>query len=604
MIKLEEITSPSFLKQMSIEELNVLASDIRRFIIENVSQTGGHLSSNLGIVEATIALHYVFDIKIDKFIFDVSHQTYTHKILTGRAKDFSKLRQHNGLSGFAKYSESKYDSFEGGHSSTSIAAMCGFLEAKKQGANINEVISIIGDGSVQNGLAFSALNYLGGLSNQKGIIILNDNGMSISKNVGGLAKILNKVRINKKYTYLKKVTPNIIKRISSKIKKSLKDLAYGDNYFQSLGLKYIGPIDGNNIETLIKYFTYAKNNKTTTVVHIKTKKGLGYKQSEEDKSGIWHAVNKFNIQTGEFLAPVNESFVSWSEGISEIVSDTMKLNEKIISLTPAMIRGSRIENIKSIYPERLIDVGINEELCLEMSASLALSGYIPISFIYSSFLQRAYDQLNHDIARSNLHSVILIDRSGIVPDDGDTHQGIFDIGLLTALPNFTVMMPKDLSEAYAMIDYAINELNSPVAIRYPKEITLKKYSICKMESLNWEIINKISKVNIISYGSNVIKILEVLPNNIGLINARVIKPIDEEVLKKLHKKRVYVYEETQKYGSLGSLILIKANELKLVIDIHLVSIDDTYVGIGTKEELKKELHIDINTFMQRVKDGD
>lgn len=604
MIKLEEITSPSFLKQMSIEELNVLASDIRRFIIENVSQTGGHLSSNLGIVEATIALHYVFDIETDKFIFDVSHQTYTHKILTGRAKDFSKLRQHNGLSGFAKYSESKYDSFEGGHSSTSIAAMCGFLEAKKQGANINEVISVIGDGSVQNGLAFSALNYLGGLSNQKGIIILNDNGMSISKNVGGLAKILNKVRINKRYTYLKKVTPTILKRLSSKIKKSLKDLAYGDNYFQSLGLKYIGPIDGNNIETLIKYFTYAKNNKTTTVVHIKTKKGLGYKQSEEDKSGIWHAVNKFNVQTGEFITPVNESFISWSEGISEIVANSMKENKKIISLTPAMIRGSRIENIKALYPDRLIDVGINEELCLEMSASLALSGFIPVSFIYSSFLQRGYDQLNHDIARCNLHSIILIDRSGIVPEDGDTHQGIFDIGLLTALPNFTVMMPKDLGEAYAMIDYAINNLNSPVAIRYPKDVTLKRYSISKMETLNWEIINKISKVNIISYGSNIIDILEVLPNNVGLINARIIKPIDEDVLRKLHKKKVYVYEETQKYGSLGSLILIKANELKLDIDIRLVSIDDTYVGLGTKEELKKELHIDINAFMQRVKDGD
>lgn len=604
MINIEEICSPECLKSMNISELNNLADKIRTYILDNVSKTGGHLSSNLGMVEATIALHYVFDSPHDKFIFDVSHQTYTHKILTGRAKDFKNLRKHNGLNGFSKYSESEHDVFEAGHSSTSIAAMCGFLEAKALGNDIGEVISIIGDGSVQNGLAFAALNYLGGQSHQKGIIILNDNGMSISKNVGGLAKILNKVRINKSYHTLKKVTPNFIKRLSSKIKKSLKEIAYGDNYFQSLGLKYIGPIDGNNIETLIKYFNYAKNNKQTTVVHIKTKKGLGYKYAEEDKVGSWHSVGEFELSSGESLKRIDHSLISWSEGISNIIFDEMGRNASLVALTPAMIYGSKIEQIKEKFPERLIDVGINEELCVEMSSTLSLEKKIPVSFIYSSFLQRAYDQLNHDIARSNLHSIVLIDRCGIVPDDGNTHQGIFDISMLSALPNYVIMMPKNLTEAYGLIRYAINNLDCPVAIRYPKELTLNECLKEDVDSLDWEIINEISDVNVITYGSNVINILENLPSNIGLINARVIKPLDDVVIKMLDKKTVYVYEEVIKQGSLGNLILLRANELGLDIKLHLISINDMYVGLGSKEELKKDLGLDIDSFIQRIKDGE
>lgn len=604
MIKLDEIRSPEFLKDLSIDELKVLANDIRKFIIEQVSETGGHLSSNLGIIEASIALHYVFDAPFDKIIFDVSHQTYAHKILTGRAKDFPKLRKQGGLSGFSKYSESVYDAFEAGHSSTSIAAMCGFLEAKVQGAEIGEVVALIGDGSVQNGLAFSALNYLGGLPKQKGIIILNDNGMSISKNVGGLAKVLNKVRINKSYHFLKKVTPKFLKRLSSKIKKSLKEIAYGENYFQSLGLKYIGPIDGNDIPTLIKYFTYAKNNSETTVVHIKTKKGFGYLPAQEDKTGLWHSVGKFDVESGQLINNVSESLISWSEGISDIIYKLMAENDKIITLTPAMIKGSRIENIKSTYPNRLVDVGINEELCIEMSSTLALERFVPVSFIYSSFLQRAYDQLNHDIARSNIHSVILVDRSGIVPDDGDTHQGIFDLNFLTGLPNFVVMMPKDLTEAYGLLDYAINNLNSPVAIRYPKEYTSRDYEQIKIDSLSWDILNDISNVNVISYGNNILEINEKLPKNIGLINARIIKPVDEEMLIKLNNSTLYVYEEVEKIGSLGNLILLKINELGLNIKLHLISINDKYVGVGSKEQLKQELNLDINTFIQRVINGE
>lgn len=604
MINLEDIVSPDFLKSLSIRELEELADQIRKFILNNVSKTGGHLSSNLGIVELTIALHYVFDCPHDKLIFDVGHQTYTHKILTGRAKDFPTLRKINGLSGFLRYSESPYDCFEAGHSSTSIAAMCGFLEAKYQGKDIGEVIGVIGDGSVQNGLSLSSLNFLAGRNNQKGIIILNDNGMSISKNVGGLAKLLNKVRINKGYRFFKRVTPKFIKRVASRLSRTIKDYAYGDNYFQSLGLKYLGPIDGHNIDSLIKYLNYAKQNTVTTVIHVKTTKGKGYKFAEEDKSGVWHGTGPFELSTGKALNQCDDDLISWSEGISNLVLEQMRSHENILALTPAMIAGSKLQNIKDAFPSRLIDVGINEELCVEMASSLSLQGILPISFIYSSFLQRAYDELNHDIARSNTHAIFMIDRSGIIPEDGDTHQGIFDISMLSHLPNFIIASPKDLTEAYGLIDYSINNLNQPIAIRFSKTNTNKTFQKQKINNLQWEIINPISEINVISYGSDLLEIQSLLPHNIGLINARIIKPLDINILSQLQGKKVYVYEEVIANGSLGSLILLETNKYNLKMDLKLISIDDKYISSGSIQVLKDFHGLNINNFIQKVINGE
>ena len=451
------IKSPQDIKKMSLKELNALSQLIREFIIDAVSEHGGHLSSNLGTIEAIIAMHYVFNSPKDKFIFDVGHQAYTHKILTGRAKDFVNLRKINGLSGFPKSSESEHDVFEAGHSSTAISAMCGFLEAKKSNDSIGEVISFVGDASIQSGISLAGINYLAGKKDQKGIIIINDNEMSISRNTGGLTNIFNKIRVKKSYSFFRKITPKPIRN-------ALKSLIYGKiTMFTQLGYRYIGPIDGHNIKELIKYYEFAKNSKDSVIIHIKTTKGKGYELAENDKTGIYHGLGPFEKETGKTLCE-NKTF---SDEIGKIIENVITENPKIRIITPAMTYGTGLSEVNKKYHDKIIDVGICEENAVIMASSMEKSGLIPIVMTYSTFFQRAYDEINHDVTRTNSHVIFMADRADLVPGDGNTHQGIFDLSMLLSLPNLSIATPSTIEETKEILNIAITN-NGTFYIRYKK----------------------------------------------------------------------------------------------------------------------------------------
>jgi 1-deoxy-D-xylulose-5-phosphate synthase len=600
-MRIEDIKSPDFLKNLKDKELQVLSDDIRKYILEKVSQTGGHLSSNLGIVELTIALHYVFNSPKDKFLFDVGHQSYVHKILTGRAQGFDKLRQKDGLSGFIKYSESPHDVWEAGHSSTSLSAAAGFLEARSGGADIGEVITIVGDGSIQNGLSFEGLNYLGTQKNQKSIIIINDNDMSISKNVGRLAKSMSKIRIKRSYSFFKKITPKLLQQIFRRFKNGMKSYVYQNNIFSSLGYKYYGPINGHNIKELIQYLKFAKQTKYSVILHVKTIKGKGYDLSENDEIGSWHGVTPFDLNSGKSLKDKNLIEVAWGKGICNSLMNIAKANNKIRVITPAMIGGSNLIDFQKQYPDLLIDVGIAEEHAVVMAAGLARCGMIPIVSIYSTFLQRAYDQISHDVCRSNNHVIFLIDRAGIIGGDGSTHQGIFDVAFLSHLPNMVITMPKDLNEANNLLRFAIN-YQGPIVMRYPKSNTLiMDYTDEDIVLGSWVEELEIQDINIITYGESVNKFKkELMGRGVGLINARFIKPLDLKVLAKLSNKRVLIVEEVIRNGSLASLILDAnlRNEFNLKIESY--AIDDVYIDCGTADGLRKELEIDVDSILNKI----
>lgn len=599
--KIEEIHDPKFLKYLTIKELEQLANDIREFLIENVSKTGGHISSNLGAVELTLALHYVFDSPVDKLIFDVGHQAYVHKILTGRAKEFTTLRQYKGLSGFLKMSESEHDVWEAGHSSTSISAAAGFLEAKELSNEIGEVVSIIGDGSIQNGLAFSGLNYLGTKSNQKLIVILNDNNMSISPNVGVVGKSFDKIRIKKSYSFFRRLVPKFIGKLFRRFKRAITAFFHGNNLMEAFGLRYFGPIDGHNLKELIKYFTYAKNSKSSILIHLNTLKGKGYKFAEEDNLGLWHGVAPFDIATGEALNNGETGKVNWSQGIGNLLLSEAKKNEKVRVISPAMIQGSGLLEFEKTLPKQLIDVGIAEEHSVVMASAMAQNGLLPVVVIYSTFLQRAYDQLNHDVTRTNANVLFLIDRSGIVGEDGETHQGLFDVSFLSSLPNMVITMPKNLNEAKALIDYGLNKHNGPFAIRYPRGKTSEEVITEEIEFGKWKIELPLEKTNIIAYGPAVEQFkTEIIKSNkkIGLINALFIKPYDSELLKQLDYTELIVYEEVIQSGSLVSSIYTFVNESNLNIKIDSYSIKDIYVEQGNTEIVRSKLGLDIKEIIK------
>lgn len=606
MIKLEEIKSPDFVKELTLPELEQLAEQIRAFIIENLSETGGHLSANLGTVELIIALHYVFSSPRDKIIFDVGHQAYTHKILTGRAAAFPKLRQKGGISGFLKYRESVHDVWEAGHSSTSISAAAGFLAAREAGCDIGEVIAVIGDGSIQNGLALSALNHLGSMSSgkrRKVIIILNDNDMSISRNVGSLSRIFNRIRIKKSYNFLKKITPRFIQKAFYSLKEAFKTYVYRGNPLVSLGYRYFGPLNGHNLKTLITYLEFAKKSEQPIIIHVKTVKGKGYPYSEQDKIGVWHGIGPFDIATGQPRNIIPEGQVSWSEGVGRIMLERARANEKIKVIVAAMVYGTGLERFTAELPGQIIDVGIAEEHGVVMAAALARCGMIPVVAIYSTFLQRAYDEINHDVARTNSHVLFLIDRAGIVGADGETHQGIFDLAYLSHLPNMTIMMPKDLNEAANQIDYALNKQTGPVAIRYPRGETAERADFMPIEDiLSWEEVLPIREKNIIAYGPDVsVYEREITGRGLdfGLVNARTIKPLDETMLRRLAGKTVIVTEEVVIKGSLGAALAEANVRLDLGIKLSLHGIDDRYVDYGAISALKKELGLDVESILNK-----
>ena len=607
-MEIGNIKNPSFLKKMSVFELEELSRNIRNFLIDKISITGGHLSSNLGIVDLTIAIHKVFNAPKDKIIFDVGHQSYTHKILTGRAHEFDKLRQYNGLSGFQKMSESIYDCYEAGHSSTSLSAALGYAIARDLDKKKHNVVAIIGDGSIGNGLAYEALNHIGSL-NTKLIVILNDNEMSISKNVGAIHNTLDKIRSNFKNEKIKKV-PYLGKKIKSGtklIKESFKKIYMKEGYlFEEFGFTYYGPINGHDYDEMISYLEMAKKSNRPVLLHVITEKGKGYKYAESDIEGIWHGISPFDKETG-IIKSKNDGLISWSEVMSNHLIDIAKTNKDIVAITPAMANGSKLNKFKEIYKDRFIDVGIAEEHALVMANSMAIAGKKPFVSIYSTFLQRGYDQVFHDIARMDSNVVIGIDRAGIVGEDGETHQGLYDIAFLNHIPNMIIAAPKNSSEAKGILEFAFNSKH-PFAIRYSKQRIEYNNESLVISDYSWEEIKKGSDAVIITYGDFVNNAKIIVNNlkkdklNIGIINARFIKPIDTSMLDKIikAKKPIIVYEEACLIGSLGSMIssyIVNSNT-----KIKCFGIKDTFVKQGKYDIIIKKLGLDVDTMTSNIKE--
>ena len=616
-MNIEEIKNPKFLKKMKNKDLQVLASDIRNFIIDKVSVTGGHLSSNLGIVDLTIALHKVFDAPKDKIVFDVSHQCYTHKILTGRASSFDTLRQLDGLSGFQKKSESIYDNYEAGHSSTSLSAALGMSIARDKLKKNYNVIAVIGDGSIGNGLAYEALNHIGDIKT-KLIIILNDNEMSISKNVGGLHNSLDKIRSAWDYNYAKNKTKGFLNKIpiigprikasSTNIKASIKRLYLKEGFiFEELGIKYYGPINGHDYKEMLTYLNIAKKEKEPVIIHVITEKGKGYKYAEEDKIGSWHGTGPFDIETGK-LKSKSDGKVSWSEIISNHLMNLTEENKKIMVITPAMAGGSKLLKYKEKYKNNFFDVGIAEEHALVMANGMAVDGLIPFVSIYSTFLQRGYDEIIHDIARMKSHVIIGIDRAGIVGEDGETHQGIYDLTFLLPIPNMIIATPKDSIEAGNIL-YTATITEKPFAIRYSRDKIkyIKKQTYKKVPIGSWEMIDEGKDYLLITYGyllDNAKIIKEDLKDmiNLGIVNARFQKPIDKSMFDEIlmSYKNIYIYEEATYINSLGSYLINYANEKKYKGNIKLFAIEDEYVLQGKKSEVLKRLGLDPKSIEEKI----
>jgi 1-deoxy-D-xylulose-5-phosphate synthase len=610
MFNLSTIKDPGFLKELSKEELVTLSEEIRKFLIEHVSKTGGHLSSNLGVVELTIALHKVFDSPHDKFIFDVGHQGYVHKILTGRACEFDTLRQHNGLSGFLKREESIHDIYEAGHSSTSIAAAAGIEYARTIKEGNYKVIPIIGDGALTGGMAFEALNFLGSNSELQPIIILNDNEMSISENIGYLARILNDIKsksvVRKVRSKTYKLLPKFLSRLTSKVERGVKSFVASNTIFDDLGFTYYGPIDGHNFKDLLKYLEMAKNSSKPCVVHVLTEKGKGYSPSEHDKQGMWHGVGPFDIESGKSLKTKKENEYSWSTIISEYMIEYVKSHPDFKVVIPAMIAGSAFIKFQELYPDKIIDVGIAEQMAVTMSSGLAVSGIDVFTPIYSTFIQRAYDQVNHDVARQNLKVVFGIDRAGIVGADGETHQGVFDIPLLRHIPNMTITHPRNALQAYKILNYAYKENTGPFVIRYERGNTSYDFSngiTDEVSNMKWETLNKGNKATFIAFGSILNEVQEELEAlGVEVVDAYTIKPLDTETLNRIYGKNkpIIIYEESALLGGFGSSILEYFSLTKRPVDITLMGIKDEYVLQGSKLELLKELELDKESVIKKV----
>lgn len=615
-MEIKKIENPRFLKQLNIDELNQLSQDIRDFLIENISKTGGHFSSNLGIVELTVALHYVFDSPKDKFLFDVGHQAYVHKILTGRAPMFNKLKKYGGMCGFQNRHESIHDPWEAGHSSTTISGATGLAIARDLKKENFEVISIIGDAALMSGESLEALNFLGGIDT-KVIVILNDNNMSISRNVGGLSNFLSDVRMSYKYNQAKSNYTEILSQsafgqkifdVTKRVKDKVKRKILQNTPFSQFDLDYIGPVDGHNIEELIRALETVKNLDHSVVLHVLTKKGKGYEPAEKDRSGIYHSVGAFDIVKG--IHPVlDQEKHSWSQSVSDHVEYLMNKHDDICVITPAMITGSCLQRIFKNYPDRSFDVGIAEEHAMTLAAGLSQGKEFPFLSVYSSFFQRAYDQLNHDIARMNLPCLIGIDRAGLVGGDGATHHGVFDIGLIAPIPGVIIMAPKDEEEAQKMINTAYQNKDHPYVMRYSKNkvIDTHQHTDETIKVGQWELIKEMedAAINVVTYGYNVLAVLKMAETDhlpINIINARFIKPIDKDMLERMSDKPIIVYETDLMNGSLGSIMSLYYEKNHINVDMSFIGIDDHYVTFGDNESLYKKEHISLNDLKNKIEE--
>lgn len=594
---LERIQKANDIKKLAPEELPELAQEIRQFLIEKISRTGGHLASNLGVVELTMAIHLVFDLPKDKIIWDVGHQSYTHKILTGRKDGFDDLRKYGGMSGFPKRKESACDAFDTGHSSTSISAGLGYVCARDLQKEDYSVISVIGDGSLTGGMAYEALNNASRLK-KNFIIVLNDNHMSISENVGGMSDYLAKLRTADFYTDLKKGVTNMLHNVPvvgdpmiehiRKTKSSLKQLIVPGMFFEDMGITYLGPIQGHSIPMLVRALKEARKIEGPVLLHVLTKKGKGYEPAEEQPDKF-HGIGPFQVETGEPEKPKKKD--SYTDVFGKVMCDEAARNDKLAAITAAMADGTGLARFRKKYPNRFFDVGIAEEHAVTFAAGLAAGGMKPVFAVYSSFLQRAYDQVNHDMARMNVGVVIGIDRCGLVGDDGETHQGVFDIAMLRSVPNLILSQPKDAKEAQNMI-YTAFESKKPFCIRYPRGNALyaknKSYSLIPIGSWEKFVVGTPTQI-VITYGPDVDHVInKARENKMGLlvVNARFFKPIDEVMMKDLLKMdlSITVYETDVKIGGLSSAILEFINTLDE--KIHIIGIEDHYVCHGSIRSLR------------------
>ncbi len=619
MFDIEKIKDPSFIKKLSTPEMQVLCQDIRTFLIDSLSKTGGHVSSNLGVVELTVAMHKVFTSPKDKFIWDVGHQVYIHKILTGRANQFSTLRQFKGLSGFPKRKESVHDCWETGHASTSISAAVGMAYARDLSDEDYHVVAVIGDGSLTGGMAYEALNQIGH-TNKRLIVIINDNEMAISPNVGALHNLFGSIRTNESYLTTKRCLKKLLKntsflnRVMYRAKGSLKRFVIGDIPFDAMGFKYFGPVDGHNLDDLIKNLNFAKKADKPVIVHVKTTKGKGFSYAEEDKLGTWHGVGKFNKETGEVAVSQKENTVSWSKLICNGLIELTKHDSRVAVITPAMINGSALNEYQQLYPDRLIDVGIAEEHAVTMAGGMATQGMKPFVSIYSTFFKRAFDQVHHDVARQELNVVFGVDRAGIVGADGETHQGLYDIPMLRPIPNMVMMMPKDANEAYDLL-YTAYQINGPVAIRYPRGNVANvtpSYNLWKQIPIgSWQTLRTGTMAYVISMGpilEDLVDLADQLSQTekleVGVVNARFIKPLDYKLLDELAQCQVplIVYEESAMIGGLGTAILEYYNETNQVVDVKRMGVPDLYVQHGSVPEVLEELHLSLQDIKEEIKE--
>lgn len=601
---LEKIQKPNDIKKIPADQLPALAEEIRKFIIESLSKTGGHLASNLGVVELTIAMHRVFNLPKDKLIWDVGHQSYTHKILTGRKDGFETLRREGGISGFPKRSESDCDVFDTGHSSTSISAGVGYVRARELKKENYSVVSIIGDGALTGGMAYEALNNAASLKSNF-IIVLNDNEMSITENVGGMSSYLSGLRTASAYTDFKMDVTKALNRIPGigpgmvdamrKTKSSIKQIIIPGMLFEDMGLTYLGPVDGHNIPQLIKTFQEAKRFEGPILVHVLTQKGRGYEPAMRHPARF-HGAGPFDVKTG---LPVGKSNPTYTDVFSTVMRKMGDRRKDVAAVTAAMMTGVGLKRFYNMFPDRCFDVGIAEEHAVTFAAALSLGGITPVVAIYSSFLQRAYDQIMHDVCMQNLHVVFAIDRAGLVGYDGETHHGIFDLSYLGSMPNMTILAPKNLWELSDMIKFAV-DYDGPIAVRYPRGEAytgLKEFRapICLGKS---EVIHEGSRVALLAVGSMVKMAEEVqkqlkerMDMDAALVNARFVKPIDEELLRSFADtyELVVTLEENVKDGGFGERVLAFAEEEDLPFGVEIIALPDRFIPHGSVSYQMKQV---------------
>ena len=611
---LEQIQQTNDIKKIDPKDYPLLAEEIRRFLIEKISVTGGHLGSNLGAVELTMALHLALNLPEDKIVWDVGHQSYTHKLLTGRREGFDTLRKYGGMSGFPKRKESDCDCFDTGHSSTSISAGLGLVRARDIQGGDNTVVSVIGDGALTGGMAYEALNNAARMDTNF-IIILNDNNMSISENVGGVSRYLNNIRTSNAYLDIKDGIYDAIRGTRygdgvvtgvRRVKNSLKQLVIPGMWFEDIGITYLGPVDGHDVNGLVRVIREAKRRRNCVLIHVLTQKGKGYGPAEKHPARF-HGAEPFDVETGIHLKKKTKA--NYTDVFSTVMVKLAARHQDVVAITAAMPDGTGLKRFRSLYPERFFDVGIAEEHAVTFAAGLAVGGLHPVVAIYSSFLQRAYDQILHDVCLQNLPVIFAIDRAGLVGSDGETHQGIFDLSYLSSIPNMHIMAPKNKWELSDMIKFAY-AFKGPVAIRYPRGEAFDGLAQMRapVEMGKSELLYEGKKVALVAVGSMVKTALEVREKlaaegiEATLVNARFVKPIDEDMVCSLDREHelLVTMEENVASGGFGEKVRDFADSRRLSVRVLPITIPDEYVEHGNVELLKKEIGIDPDTVFDRI----